>query len=320
MNAAERLIRRVDRWQQRHRPAAYVIGVIKKYGDDNGGQLAASLTHTGFVTLFPLLLVLATILGLVASVDPAIRHSVNSAVAKQFPLIGRDLTENVSALHQASVIGLIVGLLITVWGTMGLSQSGMFAMAQIWNIPGPQRPGYLQRLGRSGLFLLVLGVGVIATTGLASLSAFGQISEAIVIGADALAVVVNVGMYVLGYRVLTPAEVPTKDLIPGAILAGLLWTVLQSAGALVVKHFFLHSQSLYHIFGIVLTLVAWIYLVVVITLYCAEVNAVRARKLYPRSLVQPPLTEADRTALALQPLQNQRRPEQEISVSFTTDE
>jgi uncharacterized BrkB/YihY/UPF0761 family membrane protein len=196
----------------------------------------------------------------------------------------------------------------------------MFAMAQIWNIPGPQRPGYLQRLGRSGLFLLVLGVGVIATTGLASLSAFGQISQAIVVGADALALVVNVGMYVLGYRVLTPAEVPTKDLIPGAILAGLLWTVLQSVGALVVKHFFLHSQSLYHIFGIVLTLVAWIYLVVVITLYSAEVNAVRARKLYPRSLVQPPLTEADRKALALQPLQDQRRPEQEISVSFTGDE
>jgi hypothetical protein len=67
----------------------------------------------------------------------------------------------------------------------------------------------------------------------------------------------------------------------------------------------------------VLALLAWIYLVLQVTVYAAEVNVVRARRLWPRSLVQPPLTEADRAALALQPLQNQRREEQQISVTFT---
>src|ERR1700761_1021161 len=90
-------VRRPDGFQQRHKPVAFIYGVVKKYGDDNGGQLAASLTYAGFVTLFPLLLVLATILGLVASIDPGLRSSVNSAVEKQFPLIGHQLTSNVSA-------------------------------------------------------------------------------------------------------------------------------------------------------------------------------------------------------------------------------
>jgi YihY family inner membrane protein len=315
MNPVERVLRSVDRWQQRHKPAAFTLGVVKKYGDDNAGQLAAGLTHTGFLTLFPLLLVLTTILGLIAASHPGLRQSVDNAVAGQFPLIGKQLTGNVGALKRSSVIGLVVGLLLAVWGTAGLAQSAMFAMAQIWNIPGPQRPGYLQRLGRSGLFLLGLLIGVVATTGLASLSAFGHQNPGIIVAADALAVAVNVGMFMFAFRVLTPKGIPARDLVPGAIVAGIGWTALQTAGALVVKHY-LTSESVYHIFAIVLALIAWIYLLVQLMLYSAELNVVMVRRLYPRSMLQPPLTEADRAALALQPLQNQRRAEQQIQVTF----
>jgi YihY family inner membrane protein len=315
VNPVERVLRGVDRWQQRHKPAAFTFGVIKKYGDDNAGQLAASLTHTGFLTLFPLLLVLTTILGLVAASHPAIRHSVDHAVAGQFPAIGNQLTGNVGALKRSSLIGLIAGLLLAIWGTTGLAQSAMFAMAQIWNIPGPHRPGYVQRLGRSGLFLVGLLIGVVATTGLASLSTFGHHNPGLIVAADALAVVVNIGMFMFAFRVLTPKGVPGRDLVPGAVVAGIGWTALQAVGSLVVKHY-LSSESVYHIFGIVLALIAWIYLLVQLMLYSAELNVVLVRHLYPRSILQPPLTEADRAALALQPLQNQRREEQQIQVTF----
>jgi YihY family inner membrane protein len=315
MNFAQRAIKRVDHWQQHRKPAAFSYGVVRKYGDDNAGQLAASLTYTGFITLFPLLLVLATILGLLTAVDPGLRHSVNSAVSGQFPLIGKELTGNVKALQRSSVIGLIVGLVIVIWGTTGLAQSALFIMAQLWNIPGPKRPTYVQRLGRTGLFLIVLLVGVLATTVLASLATIGHENPALLVGADAVAVIVNIGMYVLGFRVLTPRLIPTRELVPGAIMAGILWTVLQAVGALVVKHF-LRGESVYGIFAIVLALVAWIYLVVQITLYAAEVNVVLARKLYPRSMTAPPFTEADRSALVRVPLQTQRYPEQHIAVTF----
>ncbi len=53
MNPIERGLRRIDRAQQRHRPSAFSFGVIKKYGDDNGGALAASLAHSAFVSMFP---------------------------------------------------------------------------------------------------------------------------------------------------------------------------------------------------------------------------------------------------------------------------
>jgi hypothetical protein len=70
------------------------------------------------------------------------------------------------------------------------------------------------------------------------------------------------------------------------------------------------------VFGIVLGLLAWIYLAVQVTVYAAEINVVLSRRLWPRSIVQPPLTEADRASMALQALQNQRRPEQHVKVTF----
>ncbi|MGN6792279.1 MAG: YihY/virulence factor BrkB family protein [Streptosporangiaceae bacterium] len=318
MNPVERLIRRIDRWQQRHVATAFTFGVVKKYGDDNAGQLVASLAHSAFVSLFPLLLVLTTILGIIAAGNHALRDQVVSAVAGQFPAMSHPLQQNVHVLRRSSVIGLVVGLVVALWGSSGLAQSGMFAMAQVWNLPGPDRPGYWQRLGRAGMFLLVLAVGVIVTTLLTSFGTWGSSSLGLTVLAEALAVTANIGMYVIGFRVLTPKVVAIRRLLPGAVLAGVGWTLLQAIGTQLVKHY-LHSDSVYGIFAIVLSLLAWIYLIVELTIYSAEINVVLARRLWPRSIVQPPLTPADREALSLLPLAEQRRDEQEVVVSYADD-
>jgi YihY family inner membrane protein len=315
VNPVERLLRKADRVQQKYSPSAFVFGVVKKYGDDNGGVLVANLTHSAFVSFFPLLLVLVTVLGLVAANDPAFRQEAVDAVAGQVPLIGHQLTGNVHQLRKSSVIGLIVGLAALVWGSTGLAQAGLFTMEQVWNLPGPARPGFLPRLGRALLFLVLLGVVVMATTLLAALSTYGHHALSFVIFVEAVTATVNAGMYFIGFRILTPKGVPSRDLAPGAVAAGICWTALQVAGAYLIHHY-LHSDSVYGVFATVLGLVAWLYLAAEITVYCAEINVVLARRLWPRSVVQPPLTEADRASLALQALQNQRREEQQVIVTF----
>jgi YihY family inner membrane protein len=288
---------------------------VKKYGDDNGGVLVSNLAYSAFLSLFPLLLVLVTILGLVASADSSVRTDVLNAVSNQVPLIGKTLTENVEQLRRSSVIGLIVGVIGLIWGASGLAQAGLFTMEQVWNLPGPARPGFVQRLGRAGLFLCLLGGGVIVTTGLASLTTYLPNGLAFKLPLEVVTAAFNAGMYLGGFRALTPKGVPTGKLLPGAIIGGIGWTVLQVLGTYLVHHF-LHSDSVYGVFGIVLGLLAWITLAVEVTVYSAEVNVVLARRLWPRSIVQPPLTEADRASMALQALQNQRRPEQHVEVTF----
>jgi YihY family inner membrane protein len=316
MNPIERTVRKLDGLQQRYTPSAFVFGVIKKFGDDNGGVLVSNLTYVAFISLFPLLLVLVTILGLVAAADPMFKQEVLNAVAGQVPLIGHQLTGNVRELQRTSVIGLVAGFAGLVWGAARLGQAGLFTMEQVWNLPGPARPGYLQRLGRALLFLGLLGCAVVVTTLLTSLSTYGHRTLSLVVLAEAIAAAMNAGMYLGAFRVLTPKGIPTTDLVRGAVTAGILWTVLQVLGVYLVHHF-LHSDSAYGVFATVLGLVAWLYIAAEVTVYCAEINVVLARRLWPRSIVQPPLLEADRASLALQALQNQRREEQQVHVTFS---
>jgi YihY family inner membrane protein len=315
MNPVERVIRRVDTAQQRRRVSAFVFGVIKKYGDDNGGALASNLAHSAFVTVFPLLMILVTTLVAIASGAPSLRHAVLHAVAKQFPLVGNTLVGNIHKLRRSSTISLVVGLFLVTWGATGLAQAGLFTMAQVWNLPGPARPGYVPRLGRAVLFLAVLGVGVVGGTFLTGLVTYGNNQVIAVVLVQALAALLNIGLYLACFRILTPKGVATRSLVPGAAAGGLAWTALQASAALVVHHY-LRTASVYGIFATVLVLYAWIYLGVQITVYAAEVNVVLTRQLWPRAIVQPPLTEADRASMALQALQNQRREEQDVAVAF----
>ena len=316
MNPVQRVIKSVDNWQQRFSPVGFVFGVVKKFGDDNGGVLVANLTYTAFVTLFPLLLVFTTILGLIAVYDPGFKTAAENAVADQVPVLGHTLTSQVGTLKRSSVIGLIVGLVVTIWGSMGLAQAGLYTMGHVWNLPGPERPNFLTRTVRSMIFLGLLAAGVIATTALASLSTYGGNHPLSFLAfAEAGAAAVNAGMFVGAFRILTPKAVDTSYLVRGAVIGGMVWTVLQILGTYLVHHF-LHSDSVYGEFATVLGLVAWLYLAARIVVYCAEVNVVLARRLWPRSILQPPLTEADKESLELRALESQQRAGQQVHVTF----
>jgi YihY family inner membrane protein len=318
MNPIEKTVRRIDAAQQRFGPAAMVFGVTKKFGDDNAGTLVSNLALSAFLCVFPLLLILITVLNLVLAHDPSARDSLLNSTFREFPIVGNTLHKQIHGLQRTSVIGLIVGVLGLLWGSTGLAQSGLFSMSQVWNLPGPDRPNYVSRLGRSFAFLVVLGSGIVVTTGLASFGTFGRHEIALGILAEVLAVAVNVATYFGGFRVLTPNVVHSRQLVPGAVLGGVLWTILQAVGGYLIGHDLKNDSVTYGVFAAVLGLVAWIYLGSQLTIYAAELNAVLAQHLWPRGMVQPPLTEADQRSLALQATQNRRRPEQEVSVVFNT--
>jgi hypothetical protein len=67
-------------------------------------------------------------------------------------------------------------------------------------------------------------------------------------------------------------------------------------------------------------LIFWLYLGAQLSLYAAELNVVLARRLYPRSIVQPPLTEPDREALRELAQKEERRPEERVRVDFVDED
>jgi YihY family inner membrane protein len=309
------LVRKVDRWQQRHRPSAFAVAVVKKYGDDRGGQLAALITYYGFLALFPLLLVFVTVLGYVAHDDPGLRRDLLDTALADFPVVGQELRRNVGALG-GNGLALVVGLVALVWGSRGAAQVAQHAMAQVWNVPGARRPGFGPRLLRSLFVLAVLALAIVGTAALTTVATLVPAGVVAPVLSTALVVVLNVALYWLAFRVLTPPEVGTRDLLPGAIVGGVAWTALQGLGTWLVARQLRHTSELYGTFGVVLGLLFFLYLASQITVYAAEINVVRARHLTPRSLAPPPLTEADEKVLTDVVETEQRRPEQDVSVTF----
>jgi len=313
------LVDRVDRWQQRHRAPAFVVAVVKKYGDDRGGQLAALITYYGFLAMFPMLLVFVTVLGYVAHGDPGLRRDLLDTALADFPVVGQELRRNVGVLG-GNGLALAVGLLALVWGSLGVAQVAQHAMAQVWNVPGPRRPGFVPRLVRSLLVLAVLAVAVVGTVVLTSVATLVPGGSVVPVLSALLVVLLNVFLYWLAFRVLTPREVPTRDLLPGAVLGGIAWTALQALGSWLVARQLRHASELYGTFGVVLGLLFFLYLASQIMVYAAEVNVVRARRLVPRSFAPPPLTDADEVVLSDIAEAEQRRPEQEVAVTFERED
>lgn len=316
MNAIRRIIRSVDAFQQDRPWLAFGWAVMKKFGDDSAGSLAALIAYYGFLSLFPLLLVLITILGLVAT--PKISHAVVHSALAQFPIVGNQLTgpRGIHALKAGSVVGLVIGLIGLLWGSTGVCQAGQRAMSQVWNVPEIDRPGFLPRLARSVGFLVVLLLDVVITTALAGITTFGSQATPVRIGAGILTFVVDVGLYMLAFRVLTPKTIATRSLVLGAVVGGVAWAILQYAGTFLVGHELKNSGQIYGYFASILGLLAFLYLAAEITIYAAEIDVVRVRRLYPRSIVPPPLTDADQRVLADVAKQYERRPEQEVKVDF----
>jgi uncharacterized BrkB/YihY/UPF0761 family membrane protein len=202
------------------------------------------------------------------------------------------------------------------WGSQGALQTAQFAQAEIWHVPASVRPNFWARLGRTALMMVVLGVFLVATTVLAGLVTIGHHGTWAAIGAVVLSLVLNVVLFVVAFRVLTPRQIEWSELWPGAIVGGVGWTVLQYVGGLLVEHNLRNTNKVYGSFALVLGLIAFLYLSAQMTVYAGEINVVRARRLWPRSMVQPPLTPADREVLSSLALEGKRRPEQYVGVGF----
>src|SRR2546421_1678583 len=127
MNPIERVVRRVDAFQQRHRVTGFAFGVVKKFGDDRAGSLAALIAYYTFLALFPLLLLVVTILGFVAQNNVDFQHRLVHSTLAEFPIIGNQIARNVTSLR-ATGLGLAISLVGLAWGSLGFTQAGQHAM------------------------------------------------------------------------------------------------------------------------------------------------------------------------------------------------
>jgi uncharacterized BrkB/YihY/UPF0761 family membrane protein len=303
-----------DEWQRSHQPAAVTYGVLKKFGDDNANQFVVGLGWYGFVAIYPLLLVVVTVFGFVGAASLG-RHLV--ATLHEFPVVGTQFNpeRGSSSLH-GSAVGLVVGLIGLLYGAQGVTQTAQQAMVRVWNIPQVDAPGFLPRLGRSFAGLAIIGGSFVLNAATATLATGSGAAYLVRIPIVVGMLVMNIALYLLAFRVLTPANVTTRSLLPGAAVAGTGFTFLMTLGSGLVQHQVRNSSVTYGQFGIVIGLVGFLLLLAKISLYGAELNPVLARRLWPRALQAENPTEADDHVLHDITHGNLRRQDQRIGVGF----
>jgi YihY family inner membrane protein len=316
MEPLRRLVRAVDDFQQRHRWLAFPFAVVKKYGDDQAGRHAALLAYYGFFSLFPLLLVAVTVIGFILQGRSDLADRIVDSAAAQFPIIGTSIQQTVEGSRlRGSGLVLAVGAAFALWGGLGVADAAQAAMNGIWNVPRRRYPNFLLRRLRGLAWLVVLGGGLLAASVAAGFAHAAGTALSGVAGVAASAVV-NTLLFLVGFRVLTVRNIPLRSLLPGAVLAALAWALLQWLGGWYVGRQLTRATNTYGTFALVIGLLSWLYLAATVTLYAAELNAVRARRLWPRSLAPPPLGRADEQVLEDLAKQEERRPEQRVEVSF----
>jgi YihY family inner membrane protein len=313
MNPVERVMRNVDAYQQGRSWLAFPFGVIKKFGDDRAGYLAALIAYYGFFSIFPLLLVFATALGLILGGDSSLRDSILHSTVAQFPVIGDQIQTN---SLKVSGVALAVGIVGALWAGIGVTQAAQNAMNEVWDVKIKDRPNFLISRLRSLIMLAVLGTFTIVATFLSGLGAAHGTSFGFRVLTVGGSLVVNLGLFMVSFRVLTRRNLTWGDVFPGAAFGAVAWTAVQLLGTYYITHQVANAKSTYGTFAFVIGLLVWIYLGAQITLYAAEINVVRKGHLWPRSLIQPPLTIGDKRTLKRRASVEERRPEEDVHVHF----
>jgi membrane protein len=293
-SAVDQAVDRVDDVQQRHRLLAVPVAVIRKFAEDQSTNLASMIAFWAFFSLFPLLLVFVTLLGFLLPTD--LKGTVLAHVASMFPLVDS------SALHglSGSWWALIVGLVSALWSGLAVVRTAEVAFNAVWEIPYVKRPGLVSQLLRAVGVLVTIGLGLVISTlitgfvsGDSTGVGLGWLGHA---AGFAIAIVVDVGLFVAAFRILTNREISIRQVLPGAVLSGVLFWVLQSLSSLIITRYLHNAQSTYGHFATVITILWWFYLQSVITLLGAQLNAVLTERLHPRGLRGAPDTEADERA------------------------
>lgn len=281
-------LHRMDALRQRHKMLDFAIEVVRKFRRDQAGYLATLVAYYAFFSLFPLLLVLVSVLGFVLGRDSELRQQIITALLTQIPVIGHQVNRSISEIR-GSGLALGLGIAGTLLAGTSVIRALQHGMNEVWGVPHHHRPNIVVARLQSLAFLALLGTGVVASTLVAGIGGTtgGVLPLGLRAAGIATSVALNFGMFLVAFRFLTSAPITIRHVWPGAVFAACGWAAMQTMGGLVIRTLLPRATVLYGFFAIVLGLMAWLFVGSNMTMLAAEVNVVRARKRWPGKILPP---------------------------------
>src|SRR5262249_8386853 len=251
------------------------------YLDDEAGYRAALLAYYGFLSIFPLLLVLTTMLRIVLHNDPELSTRIIRNAVNYFPAVGHDLEESVHTLDRTGLV-LLVGVLLTLFGARGVADVLRSSFDHIWQVPFARRSRMPGSLLRSFTIIIVGGLSLAITPvvfgyalAFAPNRLFGLLSTC-------FTAFVLFWVLIFIMKISTSTRQPFLSIWVGALVAVVSLAILQTTGSVIVARELQRLDSLYGTFALVLGLIFWLYLQAQVLFFCLEIDSVRHFRLWPR--------------------------------------
>lgn len=280
--------RRIQRLVERAQ-ATVPARVLIAYGESQASNYALALAFAGFMAMFPMILGALSIIGL-AIRDPATEAHLQSLVLQVFPASAQpELQKALNGVKQsAGWLGLVsfAGLL---WSASSIFATMEFALTQIF---GTRQRDMLRQRAMGLVMMLLLVVAILVTVGINSAVAFFPLASWVtwVIGFVAGAGVM-VALLLALYRFVPNRSFRVRDVLPGALLAGVLVEVLSFAFPLYAK--IAGSFNTYGAqFALFFLLATWFYLLSQLVLLGAVYNRFRLGEPVKPGLVASPMHES----------------------------
>ena len=319
MNAggAKARLERFDRWQQDRRGPAVGLATLKKFQEDRTTNLAGLVAFWAFFSIFPLMLVFVTVLGYVlpSGTKTSVLHDVGTIV----PVLKGQKFEALNGAWWP----LLVGIISALWSGLSVVRTVQVAFNAVWEVPYRDQPGMVEQTLRGLKILGTVGVGLVVSTVVTGFTS-STVNDILpgplgVIIGYAIAIALDIALFVAAFRMLTDREISLKQVLPGAVLSGVIFWVLQIAASLIIGRYLSNAQGTYGQMAGVITILWWFYLQAVVTLLGAQLNVVLAHRLWPRSLIGGPDTRADHRAYQAYAEERTYHPEERVETSFAGD-
>ncbi|MBV8993573.1 MAG: YihY/virulence factor BrkB family protein [Pseudonocardiales bacterium] len=303
-------LERLDSFQQQHPALGVPIAVARKFIEDESINLAAVIAFWAFFSVFPLLLIFVTLLGYFLS--PSLQGDVLRSAANFFPLLNTDSIGHLSGQWWT----LVVGILSALWSGSFVVIAIQSAFNSVWAIPHAQRPGVGAQMWRGLVALGAIALGLVISTVISSYVIGTSLGVVGRLAGYLIAVALDVGLFFVAFRLLTDRDVSTRDVLPGALLSGIVFWLLQQLSSMIIFRYLHNAERVYGNFATVITMLSWFYLQSVVTLAGAQLNVVLKERLHPRSLVTAPVTEADHRAYDAYVKERTYHPGQRVHTEF----
>jgi membrane protein len=223
---------------------------------------ASALTFTAFLSIFPLVLLAASVVGF--RLEDRGMESIERLVGT-VPGLNQLVEGQAQAIVNGRYTAGVVGIVGLIWAASALSNRARRALGVVFE----RREALVHRRVVALGITIVLGslllLGVTVAGALTSLAHDRGASFGWVIGQLGM-VVLLIGFFLVCYRMLVPGGRPVRDLLPGAIVCALGWTVLEGVGSWFVGRQVAQWSVIYGtiatVFGVLLFLriAAWIFL------------------------------------------------------------